>query len=161
MDNLRNSAFDDLNKFIKDNNKSKILENSIYDFSVNYANINQLNENIDNIYSHKLNDILSNIDSCQDIQNNYLLDAINNDDIDIKNISNLSPCKLFPNKWKSIIDRINWLDYKKKNMATTNIFKCRKCSKRKCTFYQLQTRSADEPMTTFVNCLICGNSWKF
>ena len=77
MDNLRNLAFDDLNKFIKDNNKSKILENSIYDFSVNYANINQLNENIDNIYSHKLNDILSNIDSCQDIQNNYLLDAIN------------------------------------------------------------------------------------
>ena len=58
MDNLRNLAFDDLNKFIKDNNKSKILENSIYDFSVNYANINQLNENIDNIYSHKLNDIL-------------------------------------------------------------------------------------------------------
>mgnify|MGYP001186892887 FL=1 len=46
-------------------------------------------------------------------------------------------------------------------MATTNIFTCKKCGKKKCSFYQLQTRSADEPMTTFVNCLVCGSSWKF
>ena len=30
----------------------------------------------------------------------------------------------------------------------------------KCTYYQLQTRSADEPMTTFVTCINCGNRWK-
>ncbi len=34
--------------------------------------------------------------------------------------------------------------------ASTDEFKCGKCKERKCTFYQLQTRSADEPMTTFV-----------
>ena len=45
--------------------------------------------------------------------------------------------------------------------AATNEFKCYKCKKRQCTYYQLQTRSADEPMTTFVTCLICGNRWKF
>ena len=27
-------------------------------------------------------------------------------------------------------------------------------------YIQLQTRSADEPMTTFVLCLECGNRWK-
>jgi transcription elongation factor S-II len=26
---------------------------------------------------------------------------------------------------------------------------------------QMQTRSADEPMTTFVTCVNCGNKWKF
>ena len=45
--------------------------------------------------------------------------------------------------------------------ASTDEFKCYKCKQRKCTYYQLQTRSADEPMTTFVTCLNCGNKWKF
>ncbi|KAL8118890.1 hypothetical protein AgCh_016400 [Apium graveolens] len=45
--------------------------------------------------------------------------------------------------------------------ATTNSFKCGRCGKRKCTYYQLQTRSADEPMTTFVTCVNCNKRWKF
>ncbi|GAB4818524.1 hypothetical protein N2152v2_005570 [Parachlorella kessleri] len=42
--------------------------------------------------------------------------------------------------------------------ATTDAFQCGKCKQRKCTYYQMQTRSADEPMTTFVTCLNCNNS---
>ncbi|KAI8087286.1 transcription elongation factor S-II, partial [Thamnidium elegans] len=45
--------------------------------------------------------------------------------------------------------------------AETDMFKCGKCGGRKCTYFQMQTRSADEPMTTFVTCVICGNHWKF
>eukprot|EP00835_Amoeboradix_gromovi_P004910 NODE_417_length_8973_cov_0.852941.p3 type:complete len:311 gc:universal NODE_417_length_8973_cov_0.852941:5222-6154(+) len=45
--------------------------------------------------------------------------------------------------------------------ASTDQFKCGKCKQRKCTYYQMQTRSADEPMTTFVTCTNCGNRWKF
>lgn len=41
------------------------------------------------------------------------------------------------------------------------IFKCRKCGSKKTTYYQLQTRSADEPMTTYVTCTSCDNHWKF
>ena len=44
--------------------------------------------------------------------------------------------------------------------AATDEFCCYKCKKRQCTYYQLQTRSADEPMTTFVTCLHCGNRWR-
>ena len=40
------------------------------------------------------------------------------------------------------------------------MFKCGKCKSKKTTYYQLQTRSADEPMTTFVTCLGCNNRWK-
>lgn len=46
-------------------------------------------------------------------------------------------------------------------LATTDQFQCGKCRQRKCTYYQMQTRSADEPMTTFVRCTVCNNSWKF
>ena len=43
----------------------------------------------------------------------------------------------------------------------TDLLKCGKCGQRNCTYNQVQTRSADEPMTTFVLCNACGNRWKF
>lgn len=37
---------------------------------------------------------------------------------------------------------------------------CGKCKQRKVSYSQAQTRSADEPMTTFCECTVCGNRWK-
>ncbi|KAG7085565.1 hypothetical protein E1B28_003121 [Marasmius oreades] len=45
--------------------------------------------------------------------------------------------------------------------AETDAFQCSRCKQRKCRYRQAQTRSADEPMTTFVTCTNCGNRWKF
>ncbi|KAK0502258.1 transcription elongation factor [Armillaria luteobubalina] len=45
--------------------------------------------------------------------------------------------------------------------AETEAFQCGRCKQRKCRYRQAQTRSADEPMTTFVTCTNCGNRWKF
>ncbi|KAG2071200.1 transcription elongation factor [Suillus decipiens] len=45
--------------------------------------------------------------------------------------------------------------------AETEGFQCSRCKQRKCRYRQAQTRSADEPMTTFVTCVHCGNKWKF
>ncbi|TSP68465.1 Transcription elongation factor A protein 2 [Bagarius yarrelli] len=42
----------------------------------------------------------------------------------------------------------------------TDMFVCGKCKGKSCTYTQVQTRSADEPMTTFVMCNQCGNRWK-
>ena len=38
--------------------------------------------------------------------------------------------------------------------------RCKRCGKNKCFYYQIQTRSADEGMTTFYTCTECGNRWK-
>ena len=40
------------------------------------------------------------------------------------------------------------------------IFQCKKCKSRKTTYYSLQTRSSDEPMTNFITCIECKNRWK-
>ncbi|KAL1603769.1 transcription elongation factor TFIIS [Paraconiothyrium brasiliense] len=40
-------------------------------------------------------------------------------------------------------------------------FQCGKCKQRMVSYSQAQTRSADEPMTTFCECMNCGNRWKF
>jgi transcription elongation factor S-II len=45
--------------------------------------------------------------------------------------------------------------------ATCTMFTCNKCGQNKTTYFQMQTRSADEPMTTFVTCCNCGHHWKF
>jgi len=48
-----------------------------------------------------------------------------------------------------------------KEGTKTDLLKCGQCKKSNCTYNQLQTRSADEPMTTFVMCNECGHRWKF
>ncbi|CAA2978474.1 transcription elongation factor TFIIS-like [Olea europaea subsp. europaea] len=45
--------------------------------------------------------------------------------------------------------------------ASTDQFTCGRCKKKETTYYQMQTRSADEPMTTYVTCVNCNNRWKF
>lgn len=68
-----------------------------------------------------------------------------------------------PEKWDVLIQNKIERDNAKYNTeieAATDTFTCRKCKLKKCTYYQMQTRSADEPMTTFVSCINCGNRWK-
>ena len=52
------------------------------------------------------------------------------------------------------------LKYELKPEAMTDMFQCGRCGSRSCSYYEVQTRSADEPMTQFVNCLKCNNRWK-
>ena len=71
--------------------------------------------------------------------------------------------ELKPKKWEKLIEEKIQRDkhkYEFKMEAATDTFTCRKCKSKKCTYYQMQTRSADEPMTTYVSCIDCGNRWK-
>jgi transcription elongation factor S-II len=68
-----------------------------------------------------------------------------------------------PEKWQAMIDAKILRDknkYEVNMAAATDTFTCRKCHSNKCTYYQQQVRSADEPMTTFVQCIECGCRWK-
>lgn len=68
-----------------------------------------------------------------------------------------------PTKWAALIEDLkikNQNKYTPKIEASTDNFTCYKCKSKECSYYQLQTRSADEPMTTFVTCIKCGNRWK-
>lgn len=67
---------------------------------------------------------------------------------------------------KSMRDKITQEMIKEHQMAMTggtqtDLIKCPKCKKANCTYNQVQTRSADEPMTTFCFCNECGKRWKF
>ena len=50
---------------------------------------------------------------------------------------------------------------KKEVEVPNSMLTCGKCGMSKTSSYEMQTRSADEPMTIFASCLCCGNRWRF
>jgi DNA-directed RNA polymerase subunit M/transcription elongation factor TFIIS len=78
--------------------------------------------------------------------------------------ANSSPVDYAPDRWRDILQVVLEKDkakYSKKVTANIEMF-CRSCKRKtKCDYYQVQTRSADEPMTTFVTCLECDTKWKY
>jgi transcription elongation factor S-II len=44
--------------------------------------------------------------------------------------------------------------------SISDALRCGRCGQKKVSYSQAQTRSADEPMTTFCECTVCGNRWK-
>ena len=60
-----------------------------------------------------------------------------------------------PEKWIK-----NDLQKEDETIESSGLFKCPKCKFRKTTYYSMQTRSADEPMTNFITCLNCNHRWK-
>ena len=71
------------------------------------------------------------------------------------------------NKQKEIESQINkkvdearsdWLE--RHSEVTEGVYKCRICGGKKTVQHEQQTRSADEPMTIFITCVNCKNTWK-
>lgn len=162
MEEYKIDCINNLYKILRNKTKSKLIEDSIARFTNDLLVSNNLDKSYFSvIYNNKLDDILMNLKKSGDIKNNYLSNAIKKKEIDINNLAFLSGHKLFPNKWKKILDRLELIQCKKTNIITTDIFTCYECGKNKTHVHQKQTRSADEPMTTFVFCVVCRNEWSF
>lgn len=155
---------DSREKFIKKLTKSlskdisENIEISVYNFSKEYAEINDTSFLIQSIYDDKSNDILcliSNEDS------KYLVKSLKDKTIDSKKLAFLKPEELNPEKYEQLIKKKEFEEYKKNNASSSNAFTCTKCKKSRCQVSQKQVRAGDEPPTTFVDCLECGFRFKF
>jgi len=115
------------------------------------------------LYIDRFRSIYNNIYPKSSTCNKYLLRKLKKGKLKVQTLAFMSHQEMNPKKWKKLIEEKIKRD---KNLTTEDIsaatdeFVCYKCKKRVCTYYQLQTRSADEPMTTFVTCMLCGNRWK-
>ena len=167
-DKFRSTLVDLLDTEIEDISISRRIEKSIYNYTINYSKNKGIKQKwsnpvFKNLYLAKSRSLYSNIKTTSYVKNPDFKDKIKENKLDIDNIANLSTYDIFPDIWKSLInDRIqkDKLKYDLKPEAMTDAFKCRKCSGRSCSYYEVQTRSADEPMTQFINCLDCGNRWR-
>ena len=149
-----------LNMLIKNINISFLVEAGIYEFSLMYIMMNNILEDLlITVYADVLNDILLNLDKTSYIKNKTLLDRLLNSDFMPQYIAFMNPQELYPERWEDNTRKKKIKEYKKNNMAATDMYKC-KCGARRCTVSQLQTRSSDEPLTTFITCLVCKNTFK-
>jgi len=165
----RNLCIKKFNSLLNDIDLSEKIENSIYNYTIKQSEIKGIDVNIEDsyfkrIYVNKIISLYNNLDKESYVKNSNFLNNVINNDINIDDIAFLSPQEINKEHWKKYMDKQNATDeflYSRTVGTRTNEYKCGRCKERNCTYYQLQVRSSDEPMTTFVNCLNCGNRWSF
>jgi len=153
----RTNYIEKLNKIIDKKNIVQKIEQSIYDFTTEYALINDTPYLIEQIYESKAEEIINLLNN----KEIYLLKAIKEGILDVSKIGFMKPSELNPDKYDTIINKKKKEADKINNQATSTIYTCKKCKKNKCQVTQRQTRSADEPATTFVTCMECGYQFSF
>ncbi len=115
------------------------------------------------IYLSNARSIVGNLQPNSYIQNKSLFARFKAGEITLEELTNFNFNDLYPELWKDLsmrqFEREKRLLEGNKSMATDQFF-CKRCKKRECTYYELQTRSADEPMTIFIQCVNCGKQWR-
>tara|TARA_B100000787_G_scaffold165898_1_gene150376 strand:- start:524 stop:1048 length:525 start_codon:yes stop_codon:yes gene_type:complete len=167
-DKIRSKCVSKIDTIMDDLTTSRNIEKGIFNFIIDFSKENNINRKWENkifynLYFSKIRSIVLNLNKESYIKNDYLLKNIKDGTIKAEDVSNLSVYDIYPENWKKMIDdktKRDKLKYELKPEAMTERYKCRKCGSRKCSYYELQTRSADEPMTQFFTCLDCQNRWK-
>jgi transcription elongation factor S-II len=167
-DEKRSKMVDFLSRAVKSKKLSRNIEKSIYNYVIEISKERNIqrswnNEIFSNIYRSKILSIYSNLKEGSYINNTQLLKNIKTKEIKPEDIGKLSVYDIYPDNWKELLNiksKRDKIKYELKPEAMTNLFKCRKCGSRETSYYEVQTRSADEPMTQFITCLSCNNRWK-
>ena len=163
----RAAAIEQINSLLKKINATE-LERSIYNACITEAHTRHVtchwrNSLFQHIYQTKVRHIIGNLLPSSYVQNTKLLDELETGKYTLETLCALDTYTLCNERWKDFIHRRTQKERRQlegnKAMATDQFY-CTKCHKRECTYYEMQTRSADEPMTVFIQCLNCGKQWR-
>jgi DNA-directed RNA polymerase subunit M/transcription elongation factor TFIIS len=115
------------------------------------------------LYSSIARTVVGNLNPNTYIQNKNLFKRFDDGELSLEEIASFGHTDLYPEIWKDSL--IRQFEREKRQLEgnrsmATDQFLCKGCKKRECTYYELQTRSADEPMTIFIQCLNCGKRWR-
>ena len=149
---------------VDDNQKLLIsgnIEKGIFNYTIDDATNKNVIKKWDNdtfvlLYINRLRSIYTNL------KNVELVNQIKNGTVKAEDVGTMTHQQLNPDNWVTLLETKSKRDASKFNVnveASTDVYICRRCKSRKCTYEAVQIRSSDEPMTIFVNCLSCGKNW--
>jgi len=149
---MRKKAVEKIKEYITDEKKVINIEKSIYNWCIDnssklYIEADWENKLFKHLYTQKVIDVLENL------KNTNMKEKITCKELLSKDVGYFKYNEYNNEKWKPIIHETNINE-------NDGIFQCKKCKSKKTTYFSLQTRSADEPMTNFITCLNCNNRWK-
>ena len=143
------------------------LEREIFNHTINSCIEKNIvptwNHLFSTVYINKARTIYTNLKPDSYIKNKRLLIRLKKNEFTPKELVTMNYQQLFPENWKELIDekyRRDKVLYETKQESMTDQFLCKRCKSRETSYYEVQTRSADEAMTIFITCLNCGNRWK-
>lgn len=137
------------------------LEKGIFNYAIKEATQRKIVKKWENprfvqLYIDRLRSIHLNL-------NSQILEQIASGEIPPQNVAFMTHQEFKPEQWSKLIERKMKRDASKYDdniQASTDMYTCKKCRSKRCTYYEMQTRSADEPSTIFVTCLDCGKHWR-
>lgn len=137
---------------VLDGKKAENVERSVYNFTIQKCDEKCIPKEWNNslfvhVYKQRITWVLHKLENSP-----TLLQDINSKNVLAKDVGFLSEKDLERGAAGDVLDV--------EESVSDGIFQCRKCGSKKTTYYSLQTRSADEPMTNFITCVTCGNRWK-
>jgi len=159
---FRKNICDKLNPIIGDEIMCINLEKGIFNYALKEGTSQKIIKKWDNpifvqLYLDRLRSIYMNL------KNEDLLSRVKTGEITPQTLAFMTHQEMNQGRWKELIENKIKRDatkYTTVTQASTDMFTCKKCKSKRCTYYELQTRSADEPATIFVTCLDCGKNWK-
>lgn len=113
-------------------------------------------------YIHRSTIIYSNLNPKSSIKNTELIKKLFNNEFNEFTLTHFNTQELFPEKYNYLtkLYDLDKLIIKTDQEIPDGIIKCKKCRSYKTTYYEMQTRSADEPTTKFVTCHKCDTKFK-
>jgi len=137
------------------------LERGIFNFALKDATNAKVVKKWENpifaqIYVNRLRSVLSNLP--------HIVAQVQSGEIAPQTVAFMTHQEFQPDRWKRLLDLKMKRDASTAHgevvEASTDMYTCKKCKSKRCTYYEMQTRSADEPATVFITCLDCGKRWR-
>ena len=152
-----------------DDVSARDLEVGVYNWALQRAEAlhvarNWRNPRFRTIYASRGRMIIANMDPKSYVGNVDLADrVVDKHECLPHEVAFMSADRMFPQRWKRALEVKQQRDAYISNpqpAAVTDQFRCNRCRQHQCTYYELQTRSCNEPASIFMQCLVCHNRWR-